>query len=244
MTRRSTRADAFAWWRGRRDQHGAASDDCLGPVEVAGGVLDQITKLPSSLAGVSNEDSWALSTRARRRTTSLPTAPVAPVTRIMNLLSFAPCVGTLRSTSTETLPVTHLVIPASSTSLGRTVVSKNCSKAPTVRHGQPFLIVSGSAQRLLRCGVALALRPCLQACMRPRRPRRRGWLLVGRRDQLEAIGEAIGGGAIRGVVIHGPAGVGKSRLADECFEVLIRAGRAGGRVRPQAARRAGCRSVR
>ena len=35
--------------------------------------------------------------------------------------------------------------------------------------------------------------------------------------------------AMRGVLVHGPAGVGKTRLADESFEVATAQGRIGGR---------------
>jgi ATP/maltotriose-dependent transcriptional regulator MalT len=56
------------------------------------------------------------------------------------------------------------------------------------------------------------------------------WPLVGRGDELEQVGDALADGAMRGVLIQGPAGVGKTRLADECFEFATRGGRAGGRA--------------
>src|SRR5262245_7762692 len=56
------------------------------------------------------------------------------------------------------------------------------------------------------------------------------WPLVGRREQLEQMLAAHEDGTVRGVLVHGPAGVGKSRLADECFELLVAGGHAGGRV--------------
>jgi DNA-binding CsgD family transcriptional regulator len=42
------------------------------------------------------------------------------------------------------------------------------------------------------------------------------WPIVGRRSELEVFGRALGSGEHVGLVIHGRAGVGKTRLADEC----------------------------
>ena len=44
------------------------------------------------------------------------------------------------------------------------------------------------------------------------------WPIVGRRPELEVFEEALGSGEHRGLVIHGRAGVGKTRLADECLQ--------------------------
>jgi DNA-binding CsgD family transcriptional regulator len=45
------------------------------------------------------------------------------------------------------------------------------------------------------------------------RPR---WPIIGRRSELEVFERALGSGQQAGLVIHGRAGVGKTRLADEC----------------------------
>jgi DNA-binding CsgD family transcriptional regulator len=42
------------------------------------------------------------------------------------------------------------------------------------------------------------------------------WPIVGRRSELEAFEQALGSGEHAGLLIHGRAGVGKTRLADEC----------------------------
>ncbi|HYK31844.1 MAG TPA: AAA family ATPase, partial [Streptosporangiaceae bacterium] len=42
------------------------------------------------------------------------------------------------------------------------------------------------------------------------------WPIVGRRSELEIFEQALGSGERAGLVIHGRAGVGKTRLADEC----------------------------
>src|SRR6516164_9249089 len=42
------------------------------------------------------------------------------------------------------------------------------------------------------------------------------WPIVGRRSELEVFSEALRSGEHAGLVIHGRAGVGKTRLADEC----------------------------
>ena len=44
------------------------------------------------------------------------------------------------------------------------------------------------------------------------------WPIVGRRSELEVFEEALCSGELAGLVIHGRAGVGKTRLADECRE--------------------------
>src|SRR5690349_15380171 len=42
------------------------------------------------------------------------------------------------------------------------------------------------------------------------------WPIVGRRPELEVFERALGSGERAGLVIYGRAGVGKTRLADEC----------------------------
>ena len=42
------------------------------------------------------------------------------------------------------------------------------------------------------------------------------WPIVGRRSELEMFERVLGSGEHAGLVIHGPAGTGKTRLADEC----------------------------
>ena len=44
------------------------------------------------------------------------------------------------------------------------------------------------------------------------------WPLVGRRAELEIFEKALCSGEHMGLLLHGPAGVGKTRLADECRE--------------------------
>jgi DNA-binding CsgD family transcriptional regulator len=51
------------------------------------------------------------------------------------------------------------------------------------------------------------------------------WPLVGRWDELDVVERAVATGAANGVVLFGPAGVGKTRLADEMRRQLERAGR-------------------
>ena len=51
------------------------------------------------------------------------------------------------------------------------------------------------------------------------------WPLTGRIDQLEAIGRDYRAGAVGGVVVHGAAGVGKTRLAEEALARAERSGR-------------------
>src|SRR5262249_28996802 len=50
------------------------------------------------------------------------------------------------------------------------------------------------------------------------------WPIVGRRPELEVFGQALGLGECAGLVIHGRAGVGKTRLADECREQAAASG--------------------
>ena len=42
------------------------------------------------------------------------------------------------------------------------------------------------------------------------------WPIVGRRPELEVFDRALGSGERAGLAIYGRAGVGKTRLADEC----------------------------
>jgi DNA-binding CsgD family transcriptional regulator len=50
------------------------------------------------------------------------------------------------------------------------------------------------------------------------------WPIVGRRSELEVFERALDSGELAGVVIHGRAGVGKTRLADECRQQAAAAG--------------------
>ena len=50
------------------------------------------------------------------------------------------------------------------------------------------------------------------------------WPIVGRRLELEVFERAMGSGELAGVVIYGRAGVGKTRLADECRQQAAAAG--------------------
>ena len=51
------------------------------------------------------------------------------------------------------------------------------------------------------------------------------WPLTGRSPQLEELGEHYRDAARAGVVLHGPAGVGKTRLAEEALRLAERGGR-------------------
>ncbi|HSL57446.1 MAG TPA: AAA family ATPase, partial [Acidimicrobiales bacterium] len=57
-----------------------------------------------------------------------------------------------------------------------------------------------------------------------------GWPLVGRDHELDRIGRALGDPAITGVVIAGPRGAGKTRLAREALALAATAGFATARV--------------
>jgi DNA-binding CsgD family transcriptional regulator len=50
------------------------------------------------------------------------------------------------------------------------------------------------------------------------------WPVIGRGTEVELCDRALGSGACAGLVIHGAAGVGKTRLADECRERAAAAG--------------------
>src|SRR6476619_3044765 len=51
------------------------------------------------------------------------------------------------------------------------------------------------------------------------------WPLVGRHDELETFVASLADPRAHGFVIHGPPGVGKTRLADQCLAVADQAGR-------------------
>src|SRR5215213_6406096 len=51
------------------------------------------------------------------------------------------------------------------------------------------------------------------------------WPLTGRSAQLDELGRHYRDPAIAGVVLHGPAGVGKTRLAEEALRLAERSGR-------------------
>jgi len=61
------------------------------------------------------------------------------------------------------------------------------------------------------------------------------WPLVGRDAELGAFASAWAGRRCRGVVVFGPAGVGKSRLAQECLATAVREGWKAARVTASAA---------
>jgi AAA ATPase domain len=52
----------------------------------------------------------------------------------------------------------------------------------------------------------------------------RPWPIIGRRPELEVFERALSSGEHAGLVIHGRAGVGKTRLADECRQQAAAAG--------------------
>lgn len=60
------------------------------------------------------------------------------------------------------------------------------------------------------------------------------WPLVGRREEMDIVADALGDGRSQGVLLCGPAGVGKTRLAEECLAAAQRGGRAVGRVTASA----------
>src|SRR5262245_55815121 len=51
------------------------------------------------------------------------------------------------------------------------------------------------------------------------------WPLTGRSTQLEELGRFYADPARAGVVLYGPAGVGKTRLAEEALRLAERGGR-------------------
>ena len=51
------------------------------------------------------------------------------------------------------------------------------------------------------------------------------WPLVGRHDELDLFSTTLADPRAHGFVIHGPAGVGKTRLSDQCLALADRAGR-------------------
>ena len=56
------------------------------------------------------------------------------------------------------------------------------------------------------------------------------WPLVGRQGELDEFGAALDDPRAHGLVIGGPPGVGKTRLADEFLAVAARRGRTVGRA--------------
>jgi DNA-binding CsgD family transcriptional regulator len=60
------------------------------------------------------------------------------------------------------------------------------------------------------------------------------WPLVGRDLELASFAAAWAARRCQGVVIHGPAGIGKSRLAEECLPRAVRAGFEAGRATASA----------
>ena len=50
------------------------------------------------------------------------------------------------------------------------------------------------------------------------------WPLVGRRLHVDSFASAVGDDAVHGFVIHGAAGVGKTRLADSCRDLAVEDG--------------------
>ena len=50
------------------------------------------------------------------------------------------------------------------------------------------------------------------------------WPIVGRRSELELFEQALGSAELEGLLIHGRAGVGKTRLADECRQQAAASG--------------------
>src|SRR5215471_10802141 len=58
----------------------------------------------------------------------------------------------------------------------------------------------------------------------------RQWPIVGRRPELAVFERVVSSGEYAGLVIHGRAGVGKTRLAEECRRQAAAAGHPAERV--------------
>ncbi|WP_338673791.1 LuxR family transcriptional regulator [Streptomyces sp. SCSIO 30461] len=56
------------------------------------------------------------------------------------------------------------------------------------------------------------------------------WPFVGREAHRRTVLDAVDDPAVRGIVVEGPSGVGKSRLAEECYTDALRSGHRGGRA--------------
>jgi hypothetical protein len=61
------------------------------------------------------------------------------------------------------------------------------------------------------------------------------WPLVARRSQIDEFVRALSDPECRALLVHGPAGVGKTRFAEECLDAAERAGRTCGRAVATAA---------
>ncbi|MFJ9752805.1 helix-turn-helix transcriptional regulator [Streptomyces chartreusis] len=64
------------------------------------------------------------------------------------------------------------------------------------------------------------------------------WPLVGREGQMESFKQALGDDQIEAFLIYGPTGVGKSRLARECWSFAMQSGHRGSRATATLAARA------
>ncbi|MFF3404459.1 LuxR C-terminal-related transcriptional regulator [Streptomyces sp. NPDC002659] len=56
------------------------------------------------------------------------------------------------------------------------------------------------------------------------------WPLIDRTEEIAAFTRALRSRRLRSFMVHGPAGVGKTRLAEECLAWAIRSGHRGGRA--------------
>jgi hypothetical protein len=56
------------------------------------------------------------------------------------------------------------------------------------------------------------------------------WPLIGRRSELAQIADLLAREDVRGIVLAGTSGVGKTRLADECLRLAVEAGFATARI--------------